>query len=68
MDLNIKCEQRGLPRETRDKYILTGHKLREMTERFAEYHIPVIRIALLELLLQVTTAMLVLAQASDFAL
>lgn len=44
------------------------HELRKVVEGFAEDHIPVLREAFLQLLLQIATSVLVLAQSSDFAL
>ena len=47
--------------------MLTGHEIGEVTERLAEDDIAVLRDALLELLLQVATIVLVLAQTRDLA-
>ena len=47
--------------------MLTSHEIGEVTERLAEDDIAVLRDALLELLLQVTASVLVLAQARDLA-
>ena len=52
---------------TKDENRSTSHKLCEVSESFAEDHIPVLRDALLELLLQVTAPVLVLAQAWNLA-
>ena len=46
----------------------TGHEVREMTERFTEDHVAVLGDALFQLLLQVSAAVLILAQRGDLAL
>ena len=45
----------------------TGHEVREVAKSLAEDDVAVLRDALLELLLQVTAAVLVLAQVRDLA-
>ena len=47
--------------------MLTGHEIGEVAECLAEDDIAVLRDALLELLLQVTATVLVLAQARDLS-
>ena len=47
---------------------LTGHQFCEMSERFAENHVTMLRNALLELLLQETAAVLILAKTCNLAL
>lgn len=48
--------------------LLTGHELREVTVSFPKDHIPVLGSLLFQLLLQVTTTVLVLGERQDLAL
>lgn len=48
--------------------ILTGHQLGEMAESLAEDNVPMLRHSLLKFFLQVSAAVLILAQVRNLAL